>query len=342
VWVWGQPLPDKQIKRKEIKMSQYVFVKPTEVLGLLDRDDGRQRTLMSGIEALVYGHPHKKFYFKMEKYQYKELTNKEDYSPGSIRLEVYDYGMKVGHIGTYRPNGNERDKMQVEFQYNYNVHQKEPKNVKRSSDHRKILEFAKLFHAASIDGERMHAQMFHDVPDRIGDVTKLRDRLRGIKNMLDKIGYGKEADKLVYDLVNNQISVEADKYRGEFMAAWHQAEAGRQDFYRQTNRIAVLVPTPHNEYLLTRYEFNGREAKDRHDTEGYKAHSSVIADRESLPEDVSGKLAVLEISNFSDDDVKIDGVGIFEKDSNRIIVIGEDLNGIDSGTQSQDSGGESS
>lgn len=319
---------------------EYVFVKPADILGMFNREKERHRVLMSGIEVLAFAHPHKKFYFRVEKFYYDKLRNNPD-EAYTFKLDVYDYGVCVGSLSTYKPDGNERDKVQVEFKYDYNVHQKEPKNLKRSSDWRKIIEFGKMFRPVDVDNPRTHVKMFHNLTERVADVTMLRNRTRGLKNTIDRITYGKDSEKLLYDLVNNQVSVEADKFKSEFMVQWREAEAARQDYQRQTDRIVVIVPTPHNEFLLTRFQI--KEGKTQRDEiTAYNAQGKVYADRSALPEDVTGKLAVLEISSDDTADVKIDGVGIFERDANRVIIIGEDLYGIDPGTQSQNAGSESS
>lgn len=321
-------------------MAEYVFVKPADMLGMFNREKERHRVLMSGIEVLAFAHPHKKFYFRVEKWVYDKLRTEPD-MVNTTKLDVYDYGVCVGSLSTYKPDGNERDKVQVEFKYDYNVHQKEPKNLKRSSDWRKIIEFGKMFRPADVDNPRTHSKMFYNLTERIADVTMLRNRTRGLKNIVDRISYGRDSMKLLYDLVNNQVSVEADKFKTEFMAAWQESEEARQHFHEQSKRVAVVVPTPHNEFFVTRFEFiEGRPTRE--ELSSYKTQGKVYADRSALPEDIAGKLAVLEISSDESTDVKIDGVGIFERDANRMVIIGEDLYGIDSGTQSQDAGSESS
>ncbi len=319
---------------------EYVFVKPADMLGMFNREKERHRVLISGIEVLAFAHPHKKFYFRVEKFYYDKLRTNPD-EIGTIKLDVYDYGVNVGYLSTYKPEGMERDKAQVEFKYDYNVHQKEPKNLKRSSDWRKIIEFGKLFKPIDVDNPRTHSRMFYNVTEAVADVTMLRNRIRPMKNVVDRISYGKDSEKLLYDLVNNQISVEADKFKTEFMAAWQQAEAARLDFRKQTNRIAVIMPTPHSEFVVTRFEFiEGKPTRE--ELSSYKVQGKLYEDRSALPDDIAGKLAVLEISNDESTDVKIEGVGVFERDKSRMIIIGEDLYGIDAGTQGQDSGSESS
>lgn len=308
---------------------EYVFVKPADMLGILKREKERHRVLMSGIEVLAYSHPHKKFYFRVEKFYYDKLRTDPD-AVQTIKLDVYDYGVNVGYLSTYKPDGMERDKVQVEFKYDYNVHQKEPKNLKRSSDWRKIIEFGKLFRPVDVDNPRTHARMFYNLADSVADVTMLRNRTKGLKNMIDRISYGRNSDKLLYDLVNSQVSVEADRFKTEFMAAWQQAEEAKQEYQKQTSRVAVIVPTPHNEFVVTRFEFI--EGRNRDEITAYKIQGKVYTDRSGLPEDVAGKLAVLEISSDETTDIKIEGVGLFSRDLNRMIIIGEDLYGIDAGT----------
>lgn len=324
-----------------------VFLTPKEVFSLLNRESERQRILLAGVEAIAYAHPHKKFYFRMDEDDYEILTkaSKENPAPGSwggtISFDVMDYGIKVGRVRTYKPEGNDRDKIQVQFEYDYDVHQKEPKNVKRSSDHKKILEFARLFRTEQKTNMASH-EYFSDVPSLLGNVTKLRDKHRAVGKFVEQFYFGDKIKnmQLMYDLIHQRTSPESIKYKADFMKVYDEAKEAEANYNKLTNRIAVVCGTPHGEYGLARYEYN---AGVRDMAMSYHCSFRVVGSKDDLPEDVMGKMAVLEIANTTDSvEVVVDGVGIFSKNTNFMVVIGEDLNGIDPRTEGQDPSSQSS
>lgn len=319
-----------------------VYLKPQEIFDLLDRRHERQRALLSGLEAVVYNHPHKKFYFGIDNSDYKSLTAKTGYP---ISVEVFDYGIVVGKVSTFQPDGLERTKLQVQFQYDYNVHQKEPRNVKRSSDYRKIVEFAKLFRPLDFTKPNTLHEMFGGVVRAIQDVTKLRDRSSAVNKLMEGFYYGNKSEnaELMLNLIHNTPSPAAVAFKQKFEAAYEESKAADDHFRSLTRRIAVIASTPHGEYLVCRYQHKDKpSSRDLNDRDNYHGATEVFERRELIPEDIVGKMSVLEISNTSDDDVEVDGVGLYWKQSNRMIIIGEDLNGIDPGTQSQNPSSEGS
>lgn len=319
-----------------------VFVKPQEIFDLLDRRHERQRILLSGLEAIVYNHTHKKFYFGLENSDYKNLTAKTGYP---LCVEVYDYGMRVGKVSTFQPDGQERTKLQVQFEYDYDVHQKEPRNVKRSSDHRKIVDFAKLFRPIDFTKPNVLNEMFNGVVSAIGGVTKLRNRSSGVNKLLEGFYYGNKSTnaELMYNLIHNMPSPAAIEFKQKFETAYAESKAADDEFHSLTRRIAVITSTPYGDYLVCRYEHKGKPtSKDLEDRDNYHGALEVFESRDAIPEDIIGKMSVLEISNTSDEDVEIDGVGVYWKNNNRMIIMGEDLNGIDTGTEGQNPSSQSS
>ena len=322
-------------------MAHFTELKAEEFFPLLDRTSERQRALLSGIEALAFGHPYKKFYYRVETADLDMLKKSQTYG---VTIEVMDYGVRVGRISTYKPDGMERDKLQVQFEYNYNVHQKEPRNIKRSSNHNKVLEFAKLFRPAPINTSVIAKVMFNGAPEKISDVTKLRSGVRKAKEMISKLYYGSgdEPIQLVYDLIHNNLSTQTDKFKTEFESAYAEAKEAQAQYELMTNRLAVVLGTPFGEYLLTRYEYEGKG--DRNEYGSYKWSMVVVKNRITMPDDVAGKISVLDMANHSDTDSKVvvDGVGVLDKTEGRMLLLGEDLNGIDTRTESQDPSSQSS
>jgi hypothetical protein len=296
--------------------------------------------LFSGIEAIVYKHPYKKFYFSMLEEAYEEVKNKKRY--GGVSINLMDYGLCVGTISTYSPDGMERNKLQVQFRYNYNVHQKEPKNIKRSSDHKKILEFATMFRPLDITSSIVPCMFFGCVLEDIEGVTKLQDGYKSLRRVMEPFYYSAlETTKIIRELIDGTSSIQTDKFKHEFEAAWSKSMETREAHARLTDRIAVVIPTPYGEYLLCR--FQSKDKGKNEDLDSFNHSAVVYPDKASLPEDVSGKMVVLEIANTSDESsIVVDGVGMFHKAINKMVIIGEDLYGIDPGAESQTPSSESS
>lgn len=319
--------------------SRKVYLKANEIFPLLDRTVERQRVLATGLEAISYAHPHKKFYYRIDRSDYESLTS-GTMKGLAYRFDVMDYGLRVGKIGTYKPDGNERDKVQVQFEYDYNVHQKEPRNVKRSSNHSKIFEFATLFRAlnVSVANTLVMSEMINGVADSLDQHLSVRNANKEVTRMLDSLYYGDRLlnARILYDICVGQVTPDAIAFKDKIVNAYSGVSKVMAEAAKTMSKIAIINPTPHGEYFVARFEL--KDYKKRGDVEGYQWLPTIYPSKDSLPEDLVGRVSVLEIADTSDvnhDEHYVDGIGLLWKNTNRMIVFGEDLHGINTGTESQ-------
>lgn len=319
--------------------SNKVYLKADEIFPLLDRTVERQRVVATGLEAISYAHPYKKFYYRMDRSDYETL--KSDTMKGyAYRFDVMDYGIRVGKLSTFKPEGQERDKIQVQFEYDYNVHQKEPRNVKRSSNHNKIFEFANLFRPLNVSASNtlVMSEMINGVASSLDQYLNVKSAHKHVTKVLDSMYYGDRLlnAKILYDLCMGQISPETIAFKDKVISAYSEMDKVTVEATRVMSKIAVINPTPHGEYFVARFEL--KSYKKRDDVEGYQWLPTVYKSKSELPEDIAGRVSVLEIADTGEVDSSehyVEGIGLLWKNTNRMIVFGEDLYGINTGTESQ-------
>lgn len=319
--------------------SRKVYLKADEIFPLLDRTVERQRVLATGLEAISYAHPHKKFYYRIDRSDYEALAS-GTMKGIAYRFDVMDYGLKVGKIGTYKPDGNERDKAQVQFEYDYNVHQKEPRHVKRSSNHSKIFEFAALFRPldVSVSNPKTMSEMIPGVTNSLDQHLSVRNAYREVGKILDSMYYGDRDQnaKILYDLCVGRTTTDTIGFKDRVVNAYSGMNKVIAEASKAMSRIAVINPTPHGEYFVARFEL--KDYKKRDDIEGYNWSPAIYPSKDTLPDDVAGRVSVLEIADttdVNDDEHYVEGIGLLWKNTNRMIIFGEDLHGINTGTESQ-------
>lgn len=309
--------------------DRYKCITAEDLFSLIDRESASGRVFLQAVEALRFSHPHKKFYYRVRADWIRE-------SKLSVHnVDVMDYGAKVCKIATYQPDGDERTKYQAQFDYDYDVHQKEPKHVKRSSDYKKIVECAKLVRPFDYTLKRVMVSAFYEVGDSLANVTKLRDGQKKVDKLFSNLHYGGHNEKLaLYNLICGNINPETEKMKTEFINAYNGYHDSMNHYNAIMNKVAIVFPTAHGEYRVVRRQYKGRgDRKD--DVSSYDYETKIFPDKDSLPEDLTGKMAVLEILPSEGSVSEIDDVGIFTADDWKYTIIGEDLNGIDAREEGQ-------
>jgi len=313
--------------------DHYKFMLASELFPMINRESESGRVFLQAIEALAFSHPHKKFYYRVRADRIGEESKLKN-----LKLSVMDYGSRVCTISTFRPDGEHRNKFQVQFEYDYEVHQKEPRNLKRSSDYKKILDYAKLVRPFDHTTKGAMVNVFHSVGETLSNVTKLRDGATKVSRLFSNLHYGGNVEKLTfYNIICGNINPETEKMRAAFVEAYSDYNACLLRYNTLMNKVAVVVPTAHGEYRVVRRQYKGRGDRSE-DITSYDYESKIYQNKDSLPEDLTGKMAVLEILPSDSSISEVDDVGIFDSRHMVYTIIGEDLNGIDAREEGQTSG----
>jgi len=311
--------------------DKYKFMLAEDLFSLCDRESTVGRVFLQAIEALRFSHPHKKFYYRVRTDWIRESSSRL----GVYNVDVMDYGSKVCKIMTYTPDGEERTKPQAQFEYDYDVHQKEPKNVKRSSDYKKIVECAKLVRPFDYDTKSAMINVFLEVGDSLANVTKLRDGQKKVDKLFSNLHYGGHNEKLaLYNLICGNMNPETEKMKTAFIDAYNGYHDSMNHYNALMNRVAIVIPTAHGEYRVVRRQYKGRGDRESH-VLSYDYETKIYPNKDSLPEDLTGKMAVLEILPSEGSVSEVADVGIFNSENLIYTIIGEDLNGIDAREEGQ-------
>ena len=311
--------------------DKYKFMLAEDLFSLCDRESTVGRVFLQAIEALRFSHPHKKFYYRVRTDWIRESSSRL----GVYNVDVMDYGSKVCRIMTYTPDGEERTKPQAQFDYDYDVHQKEPKNVKRSSDYKKIVECAKLVRPFDYDRQGAMYDVFLGIGDSLANVTKLRDGQKKVDKLFSNLHYGGHNEKLaLYNLICGNMNPETEKMKTAFIDAYNGYHDSMNHYNALMNRVAIVIPTAHGEYRVVRRQYKGRGDRESH-VLSYDYETKIYPNKDSLPEDLTGKMAVLEILPSEVSVSEVADVGIFNSENLIYTIIGEDLNGIDAREEGQ-------
>ena len=309
--------------------DKYKFMVAEDLFSLCDRESASGRVFLQAIEALRFSHPYKKFYYRV----YAEYIRNSKLTVHNV--DVMDYGSKVCRIMTYTPDGEERTKPQAQFDYDYDVHQKEPKSVKRSSDYKKIVECAKLVRPFDYDRKGAMYDVFIGIGTSLAHVTKLHDGQKKVDKLFSNLHYGGYNEKLaLYNLICGNMNPETEKMKTEFISAYNGYHDSMNHYNSIMNKIAIVMPTAHGEYKVVRRQYKGRGDRESH-VMSYDYETKIYPNKDSLPEDLTGKMAVLEILPSEGSVSEIDDVGIFNAEDWKYTIIGEDLNGIDAREEGQ-------
>jgi len=301
--------------------------RPSEAIGLIDRSQNPEtgRLLAHAVEHLMFSHPYKKF----------DLVFRKHFM--SNGFQVYDFGLEVCNIRFYKPDGEERTALQLEFRYNYNVHSKAPKDSKRTSNISKILDLVRLIKPAST---KDHASRFH-VEELIEETTKFAAHKRDFDRVFSNIAYDNVETNisLFDDLLNKRNTSAVEALRNKFYEK-HKAYVAAAEHKTRMSRNSALVTKNHSgDYrVVHRVE----TSKDR---EAVKANYVMVdyARKDDIPPNIYGKLCLLEIADQNDGNThEVEGVGQVVKHGtvgSVYTIIGEDLEGPpisgDAGTHSQ-------
>jgi hypothetical protein len=119
-----------------------------------------------------------------------------------------------------------------------------------------------------------------------------------------------------------------------FIDAYNGYHDSMNHYNALMNRVAIVIPTAHGEYRVVRRQYKGRGDRESH-VLSYDYETKIYPNKDSLPEDLTGKMAVLEILPSEGSVSEVADVGIFNSENLIYTIIGEDLNGIDAREEGQ-------
>lgn len=281
-----------------VNNNDYFIGTARELLDVISRYETETQKLMSqALEALSFMHRYKKFFVTCPvarldsgKYKINEFS-------------VMDFNERACAVSIYYPQGGKRTTAQLEFKYNYDLHMKEPKNVRRTSDLRKI---EKCVHDIKPITELHIGKVlsYEDLSRLSGCVrktSKIRESEGLIERLHSKLGYGGASDKKILEhLVKGTTSVDSEEFKKNYIEALSQCDAARVE-YDELSRCKVRVSSNYcGEYALA-YAINAEDCNEL----------KIYPSRDELPDAIKGKMAVLDIIRDKDrnDDRTIEGVG---------------------------------
>jgi len=279
----------------------------TTPINLLLGDKLRLLPLFSkAMETLAFGHPYKNFFVVA-------IKGKDSSDSSITAIKVFDYGEEVAHLSTYTPDSLSRPKAQLQIAYNYDVQSKNPRNVKRSSDNRKIEQMILGIKPAELS----QCDTTDNIKHLVARTTKASQYEDDINYMCRWMYYSNYEDQI--RILNSMINGSGDiPYRDNNMSVSEaftkyksQYDEAMKEGASYLRHAVTVFATPMGKYRV----FNRTQDGDKVDMwiEDYES-------RDALPEEVSGQMAVLEISESSEnltfrrhsdpEPIKVDGVGM--------------------------------
>lgn len=291
-------------------MSMVDILRPAEAINRLDRTKDSGRLMAYAVEHLMFTHPYKKFDLAFS---------------GDTWIKVYDFEHLVCNITTYAPDGVERTALQLQFEYDYNVHNKAPRDTKRTSNVNKIAECVKMIRPAKVEA---HIKIASGARSVIEECTKFSATKREFERVFANVSYNNLSDNVALfdDLLNHRDTSAVDVLRKKFTDKRQEYEAA-QEHLAKLRRHSVMVTRNHSgDYRLV----HRRVLEVMTDNRIRVDYAMVNYDgKDKLPPNIYGKVCLLEIAEQGEDDEKtIEGVGLVSKNQAIhpvYIIIGEDL-----------------
>jgi hypothetical protein len=242
------------------------------------------------------------------------------------KVQVFDVFEEVATITTYEPSGESRTKDQLQIAYNYEVHTKSPKSVRRSSDARAIQKMIDLIRP--VDMTKITHVFSTHFDDAQSNVTRTDYPYYKVDSFFRSFYYGDTvlAFNSWKELINggdggfidwnsgvSGLISEIDKtvnpkeltLRGAFEILANRVREYSETREAFAKEMVGIVELPRGKYWEVRRKKDGTV-----DWSTRKFNS-----RDELPDDVAGRLAVMDIKLMNLDDrpkyehVVVEGVG---------------------------------
>ena len=273
-----------------------------QALELLNQSRIEHRLHCAALESLHFQHPYKKFVVAAKIRYPEDGDNVTKPTLAYDEFHLYDFGVQVAKITMYTPNGEKRDSKQLQVRYNYDVHFKEPRNIKRTSNLNKIDSLMAMIQPATDN------KILDQVPgarDLVNKACGFVESQRAFQKFFSDMYYGDKSAlaQTFDDLLNKRDTMAIDKLRKDFYETRDLKDKAQVEALALSKQVVSVVKNPIlGEYRVIRYSV----VKDG---ENKIMHSQTYNAKEDLPDDVVGNLAVLEIGLSSDDRARVDGVG---------------------------------
>lgn len=227
------------------------------------------------------------------------------------KVKVFDAFREVASITTYQPTGETRVKDQLQLAYDYEVQRKNPKSVRRSSDVRKIQEmvghirplsastttdfFSGLFEQAII---KLSGEVPYNGVDDFFRSLYYGNAKVGLEVIRDIFAGGSGGSLVHYsslETLAKRVDKEADTKNMTIRELANSLVDYVDRATKETSDISKemvgIVELPEGKYWEVRRKMDGGKV----DWETNKYSS-----RDELPQDVAGRLAVMDIKLMGD------------------------------------------
>jgi len=311
---------------------------PREAYEKMPRTDDRGRLFSAAIANLYFLHSYKHFGVAFDiRTEKDEGGNIVEITPCSS-VQVLDFGMTVADFTMYRPAGGTRDKPQLEIEYNYDVHSKEPRRTKRTSNFAKIPTLTNMIRTAS------SVDLIREAPTHIEAILEssgYEKARRSAKDLVQKFYYGDIDEKmnLLKDLANGRATAGAEAFKQSLSDVDKDYAIGRAEYEAYLKQVVFVGKNSISDrYMVIRTPLN----KDG-DVADYHAPSHCYESKDQLPDDVLGLISVLEISLSAVANgirVNVEGVGRAKRTNRGVAytLIGKDFNDINAREEGKDQG----
>jgi len=289
---------------------EYFVGSAREMLDLTSRFASESQKLMAqALEALAFAHPYKKFYV----HGVVHPIDGGKYKINSVK--VMDFHRQVCRLEFYDPQGHARKSTQLEFKYDYNIHDKEPRNIRRTSDLRKVQKCVEDIRPITMRKD-VWSLLEHDDKWRLAKAvnitTGIDEHQKAYEKLHERFYFGGRAEReIIKNLVYGITSADTEAYKKEYVEVVSQCDAARAESEALYKCRAMVSSNIYGEYAVL-YAV-GKVNDGDIDTEIIKTFAS----KDELPDAIKGKVAVLDILSqgkpTSRDDRYIPDVGgVFE------------------------------
>lgn len=297
-----------------LQKSGYTICRPSEAITMIDRSQDTGRLMAYAVEHLMFSHPYKKFDLVMGPHF---MSN---------GFDVYDFDRQVCQISFYTPDGAERTALQLEFKYNYNVHNKAPRDTKRTSNVNKILDCVRMIKAAEVYDHKVTVK---DGRELIEETTKYAACKRSFENVFSSIAYDKVQTNVALfdDLFNKRDTSAVEALRNKFYAKRKDFDIANDHITRLSRHSVAILKNHSGDYRVVHRMATREGAPDGQVRANYVMVNYDAKDK--IPPNIYGKLCLLEIAEQNDGEKhSIEGVGsVFKPTITYPVynIIGEDL-----------------
>jgi hypothetical protein len=299
-----------------LQKNGYTICRPSEAINMIDRQANPEtgRLLAHAVEHLMFSHPYKKF----------DVVMGQNFM--SNGFEVFDFNRSVCKVRFYKPDGDERTALQLEFKYTYNVHSKAPRDTKRTSNVNKISECVRLIKPVEASD---YVPALRNAKSLVEETTKFVGCKRAFESIFSSVGYDKVQNNIALfeDLFNKRDTSAVETLRNKFYTRLKDYEVASEHIKRLARHSAIVVRNHSGDYRVV-HRITTREGVPEGQVKANYAMVNYDA-KDKIPPNIYGKLCLLEIAEQNDgNDHSVEGVGGVDKDGDRYSVytiIGEDL-----------------